>query len=169
MRQTIDSLLNLLKSQVSHYQKLSKLLEQEQKYLIELNLEKLQETTKKKEDTVLDIKILIEPLAIEIKTLAQRLGLNTNPLPTLAQLARHLREPWSGELRKAAQKLARNKTDVLRHNHDNQHFIQDALGLIEGSLKILTGANLEKAHQYLPTGQHAAAKPVAPVKLNREV
>jgi len=169
MHQNADNLLDLLQSQIGHYQKLSELLEQEQKNLIELNLDKLQKISKVKEDTVQDIKLLIEPLAGEIKTLAQKLGLETNPLPTLTQLTEYLSGPLSGRLRKSAQDLAAIKTDVFKHNQDNQHFIQETLGLIEGSLGILTGANLGKAKQYLPNGQQAATESSRPVKLSREI
>ncbi|MBW1709096.1 MAG: flagellar protein FlgN [Deltaproteobacteria bacterium] len=169
MYQADDNLLALLKRQISHYQKLNKLLEAERKNLIKLDLDNLQKITKVKESTIQDIRLLVEPIAAKIKDLAQKQGLETDPIPTLAQLAGTFSEPMSGRLRKSAQDLARIKTDVFRHNQDNHNYIKDALGLIENSLGILTGTKLAEAQRYLPTGQQAVTRPVGSIKLNREI
>ena len=169
MFQMADQLLDLLNRQISLYQKLGKLLDEEQQNLIELDLDRLQKITRIKEETAQDITFLIEPVSNKIKELARNLGLKTEPLPLLALLAEALPEPNSGRLRRSSQDLARIKTDIFRHNQDNQNFIEETLGLITDSLTVLTGVSLTEADQYLPTGERAASKSMGPIKLNREV
>jgi len=162
-------LMFLINRQIENYKRLAGLIEDEQKGLMNLDLDLLHETTRAKEGVAEDIRLLVQPLAERIREFARTSGLPADPLPTLAQLAEHTEKPLAEFFRKSGQTLARLKRDISRHNKDNRWFIQEALGLVENSLSILTGVTLNETHQYQQTGLKVRSQPLSPLRLNREV
>ena len=169
MSTTDRGLKFLINRQINNYKRLTGLIEDEQKGLLDLDLDLLQETAKAKEEVAEDIRLLVQPLAEQIQEFAHKSGLPADPLPTLARLAEHTLNPFAEFLRKSGQTLTRLKRDISRHNQDNRRFIQEALGLAENSLSILTGVKLDEADQYQQTGLKVRSKSLSPLKLNREV
>ncbi|MBW2624344.1 MAG: flagellar export chaperone FlgN [Deltaproteobacteria bacterium] len=162
-------LMFLINRQIDNYKRLAGLIEDEQKGLMDLDLDLLQETVKAKEEVAGDIRLLVQPLAERIQEFARKSGLPADPLPTLAQLAEHTKNPFAEFFRKSGQTLARLKRDISRHNQDNRSFIQETLGLVENFLSILTGVKLDETDQYQQTGLKVRSQPLNPLKLNREV
>jgi flagellar biosynthesis/type III secretory pathway chaperone len=162
-------LMALINRQIENYRRLAGLIEDEQQNLIDLNLDQLWETVKAKEQVAEDIKLLVKPLAEAIRELAREADLPTDPLPTLAQLSGITENPMAEFLRKSGQTLARLKRDITRHNQDNRGFIEDALGLAENSLSILTGVKFNQAGRYQKTGLKVQSPSMIPMKLNREI
>ncbi len=159
----------LINRQIENYRRLAGLIENEQQNLIDLNLDRLWETVKAKEQVAEDIKLLVKPLAEAISELAMETDLPTDPLPTLAQLSGVTKNPLAEFLRKSGQTLARLKRDISRHNQDNRGFIQEALGLVENSFSILTGVKSNQADRYQQTGLKVQSHSMIPMKLNREI
>jgi hypothetical protein len=162
-------LMFLINRQIDNYKRLAGLIEDEQKGLMDLDLDLLQETVKAKEEVAEDIRLLVRPLAERIQEFARRAGLPADPLPSLAQLAEHTENPFAEFFRKSGRALARLKRDISRHNKDNRRFIQEALGLVENSLSILTGVKFDETDQYQRRGLKVRSQPMNPLKLNREV
>jgi hypothetical protein len=168
MRPDVTELLEQLARHFRLYQELAELLAREQENLIHFNLDRLAETARSKGMIVERIRQSVLRVAENIRTVAARLGLAGEPLPTLARLAEALEEPASGRLRRAGQRLARLKNDTFRHNHDNQGYVQEALGLVEDCLSVVKDAVQPASGRYLPTGLVAAGASQA-LKLNRNV
>ncbi len=162
-------LMALLNRQTENYRRLAGLIEDEQQNLIDLNLDRLRETVKAKAQVAEDIKLLVKPLAEAIGELARETDLPTDPLPTLTQLSGVTENPLAEFLRKSGRTLTRLKRDISRHNQDNRGFIEDALGLVENSLSILTGMKPNQADRYQQTGLRVQSQSMIPMKLNREI
>ncbi len=169
MNSATMGLMALINRQIENYRRLAGLIEDEQRNIIDLNLDQLRETVKAKEQVAEDIKFLVKPLAEAIRELARETDLPTDPLPTLAQLSGITENPLAEFLRKSGQTLARLKRDITRHNQDNRGFIKEAIGLAENSLSILTGVKLNQAGRYQQTGLKVQSPSMIPMKLNREI
>lgn len=169
MNSATMELMALINRQIENYRRLAGLIEDEQRNLIDLNLDQLRETVKAKEQVAEDIKLLVKPLAEAIGELARETDLPTDPLPTLAQLSGITENPMAEFLRKSGQTLARLKRDITRHNKDNRGFIEDALRFAENSLSILTGVKLNQTGRYQQTGLKVQSPSMIPMKLNKEI
>ncbi len=169
MNSATMGLMALINRQIENYRRLAGLIEDEQRNLIDLNLDQLRETVKAKEQVAEDIKLLVKPLAEAIGELARETDLPTDPLPTLAQLSGITENPMAEFLRKSGQTLARLKRDISRHNQDNRGFIEDALRFAENSLSILTGVKLNQTGRYQQTGLKVQSPSMIPMKLNKEI
>lgn len=169
MNQSAERVFNGVTSRIGHYKALNQLMDLEQKYLIDLDLENLKETARAKEKTIGRIKTQAEPLAASIKELGQTLGIKGETLPTLAELSQTLDEPYSIKLRQAGRELAQIRSEVNIHNLDNKNFVQDVLDLMQDSLAVLTGTLPSSADNYQPDGGQTVSKPIKPAKLNREI
>lgn len=168
IRPDVTDLLERIERHLELYEELAQVLVREQENLIHFSLDRLAETSRSKGMIVERIGHSVLQVAETIRTLAARLGLPGEPLPTLAGLAETLDEPASGRLRRAGQRLARLKNDTFRHNQDNQDYIQEALGLVEDYLSVVRDAVQPASGRYLATGLVAAGEPQA-LKLNRNV
>ncbi|MEE9436368.1 MAG: flagellar protein FlgN [Candidatus Adiutricales bacterium] len=169
MNSATMGLMALINRQIENYRRLAGLIEDEQRNLIDLNLDQLRETVKAKEQVAEDIKLLVKPLAEAIGELARETDLPTDPLPTLAQLSGITENPMAEFLRKSGQTLARLKRDISTHNQDNRGFIEDALRFAENSLSILTGVKLNQTGRYQQTGLKVQSPSMIPMKLNKEI
>lgn len=169
MNSATMGLMALINRQIENYRRLAGLIEDEQRNLIDLNLDQLRETVKAKEQVAEDIKLLVKPLAEAIRELARETDLPTDPLPTLAQLSGITENPMAEFLRKSGQTLARLKRDISRHNQDNRGFIEDALRFAENSLSILTGVKPNQTGRYQQTGLKVQSPSMIPMKLNKEI
>jgi len=168
MKQT-EKLLDLLARHIGFYQNLAELLSQEQKSLITLDHDHLLRLARAKEIIIKEIAKNSGLLAGRVRQLAERYGLNLEPLPSLIQLSEVCPEPFSGPLRRAGHTLARLKQDVSLHNRDNQDYVKEALGLIESTLNILTGQDIDSAKGYAFSGHRSKQKTTRPLRLSREV
>lgn len=168
MRPDVSELLERIERHLELYQELAEILVREQENLIRFNLDRLAETSRSKGTIVERIGQSVARVAESIRTLAAGLGLPGEPLPTLAGLSEALDEPASGRLRRAAQRLARLKNDTFGHNQDNQDYVKEAIGLVEGYLSVVRDAVQPASGRYLPTGMVAAGAS-QPLKLDRNV
>ncbi len=169
MNRHLNELVSLLDNQLASYQSLIDLLNEEKAALLNLDLEKVQETAKTKENAVLKIRLLLPALTESIKETGIILGLPEDPLPTLAELSAAAPQPWSARIRQAGLALARLKRAVARHNEANKSFVQESLQMTSDSIAILTGAVFRQQGGYKSNGQKSASGDYGPTRLSREV
>ena len=169
MEALLEHLTKIMAQHIGGYDRLAQLLLQEQAALIEHDLERIQKVSKAKETLALKIKLLLPAVSQAIQDTARALGLSSDPLPTMAELAAAAPDPWAGRLRLAGLRLARLKQSVTMQNQANHAYVQEALDLISGSIAILTGAALAPKAGYMRNGQTTEAAGHRPVRLSREV
>jgi hypothetical protein len=166
----MHELCALLDAHLERYQALVDYLAEEKKLLLALDLDGLWAYSLRKEELGRDIQAHIRELETGISEAALALGLPSDPLPLLADLAARLPQPWSGRLSAGAQHLARLKNIILRENEASQAFIAESLRLVNESVAILTGATQIRGEGYSSSGGGQGEKrPTLPVKLSREV
>lgn len=165
----IKKLCDALDSHLGRYQLLVDFLEEEKKCLLELDLDRLFVSSKKKEELALDIEQNIKELVDKISEAALMLGLSLSPQPLLVDLVPHLPRPFDNRLNDGSIKLARLKNTIQRENEANRKFIEEAMRLVNESVNILSGANQLKGDGYGKDGRQGEKKMTLPVKLSKEV
>ena len=165
----IHELCALLDGHLELYQALADCLAEEKKLLLDLDLEALWESSRRKEELGLDILAHIRELETGISETALALGLPPSPPPLLADLAAHLPEPWRNRLGEGARRLARLKNIILRENEAGRSYMAESLRLVNESIDILTGASQLRGEGYTNGGGQGEKRPSLPVKLSREV
>jgi hypothetical protein len=166
----IQNLAEQLDGHLERYQSLIDFLEYERKCLLSLDLEGLMTTSQHKEVLARNIQESISKLTDSLMVASLMLGLNTDPSPTLAEVAAQCPQPFDNMINDGAIKLARLKNIIARENEANKLFIEQSLNLINDSLNILTGADKIKGDGYRKDGsKDKGVKKSLPIKLSKEV
>jgi len=165
----VQNLCNILAGHLGRYQTLVDYVAEEKQYLLELDLDGLFASSKKKEELALDIQNNIGELVAAINETALMLGLPLDPQPLLADLAARLPKPFDNQVNDGAIRLERLKNNILRENEANRHFVEEAIKMVNESINILTGANQLKGDGYKKDGTQGEKKLTLPVKLSRAV
>ncbi|MDR2443559.1 MAG: flagellar protein FlgN [Deltaproteobacteria bacterium] len=166
----IKNLADLLDIHLERYQSLIDFLDHEKKCLLSLDLEGLLVTSQQKEQLGRNIIKSIEELTISLSETALMLGMDTDPLPTLAEVAAHCPRPYDNRINDGAITLCRLKNIIVRENEANRHFIEQSLNLVNDSLNILTGADRFQVEGYRKDGtKDKSVKKSQPTKISKEV
>ncbi|MDR2459709.1 MAG: flagellar protein FlgN [Deltaproteobacteria bacterium] len=166
----ISQLSEALQEHTARYQELIDFLEDEKKYLLNLDLDGLLLVSKAKEKLAKIILASNEKLTEKIACAALMLGLPLDPPPTLAAIAMATPGPFGAKLSEMASTLARLKNLIVRENATAKHFVEHSLELVTESLNILSGANQLKGDGYSSDGKkEKTVKRGLPSKLSREV
>lgn len=169
METRLDRLLELVEGHIACYEELVEVLKQEQKALLSMDLQQVQENSKAKEAIVRKLKLGVTPLSETILQTARDLGLPVDPQPALIELAGAAVSPWSEKLSRVALTLTRIKRTVASQNEANKAFVKESLNMIGGTISLLTGAPKPEKSGYLASGQRAQAYAARPVRLSREI
>jgi hypothetical protein len=166
----IQSLEESLLGQLAKYQELIDFLEIEKQRLLNLDLDGLLVVGKAKEKLAKSIIKSGESLKDSILEAALMLKLPSDPLPTLAEIAKAVPGPFGLRLSDGASKLARLKNLILRENAMAKRFVEESLDLVTDSINILSGASQIKAEGYGSDGKKdKGVKKALPSKISREV
>jgi hypothetical protein len=166
----ITNLAEQLDVHLERYQSLIDFLNNERKYLLDLDLDGLLRTSQQKESLSMEIKESIDRLTESLTQASCMLGLDSSVTPTLAEIAALCPKPYDNRINDGSIKLARLKNIISMENEANRHFIEFSLNLINESLNYLTGADKIKADSYRQDGsKDKSLKKALPTKLSKEV
>ena len=104
--------------------------------VIAANLEKLNETTKAKENLLLKLRILDEQRSYLLRKLADALGKPENTL-SLKNLSNMVEAPHASRLKRSRAKLLSLITEVQTANSQNRALFSHSLELVRGSMNLL--------------------------------
>jgi hypothetical protein len=166
----VAKLAQALKDHLGRYQKLVDYLSAEKKCLLSLDLDGLLATSQAKEALGREIQGGTSVLIDRLSDAALMLGLPPSPPPTLSELANLCPEPFGNQINDMTIALVRLKNVILRENEANRRFVQEALGLVNGSINALTGADQLKGDSYGQDGsKDQGVKKSRPTKVSKEV
>jgi hypothetical protein len=169
MKKTFIELIKRAEAYVGLYQGLSDLLDEEHQALLARDLKTAQKLGRTKLVHTQKIETEAALLADSICRAARRVGMDADPPPALAELARRAPKPARPRLARAGWKLARLKREVAAKNETSRTFVNESLRILSGSLSILTGAVALEKPGYSQPGIKKRRPETKPVRLNREV
>jgi hypothetical protein len=166
----IQRLEEELDGHLGRYTELIDFLEQEKRYLLNLDLDGLLVLSRAKEELARRIIRGSEGFKEHLSMAASMLGFDAGSNPTLAEVAGRCPLPFSNRLADGAMTLSRLKNQILRENEQARRYTEESLGLVTDSINILSGANQLKGDSYGNDGKKdKGVKKSLPSKLSRDV
>ncbi len=157
----VDRLVDLLRAEEELYLELRAALQQEQRCLVELDAETLDEAVHQKETLVAEARVLAESRSEVVEQLAHAVGIAEEP-PTLSRIAAALGAEASA-LRQAHGRLSALVAAVRELLDVNAGFAGEAMTQVRGTLRLL-GRLAPTSGTY---GRHGSAEPGSPGRLVR--
>jgi flagellar biosynthesis/type III secretory pathway chaperone len=137
MEQLLNRLLTLLVDEIGLYRSLLAVYQGERQALLSFLLDKIMETSKKKENLILKVKILEEQRIHIIDQIAARLNQPASDL-TLTRLAEKVDIRYSYRLSTLGAELFSVLEEMNTLHHANRSLIAHCQGLVSGSLTFLS-------------------------------
>ena len=137
MELLLNNLLSLLKGEIGLYASMLMALQKEKKAIVDSNHKELIETSRKKENLFLKIRILEEQRLSVLEKLAQGLGQPSQDL-TLSKLSQLVQEPQTTQLVDCHSTLLSLAQSIQEINLSNKELLTHSLDLVKGSLSLLS-------------------------------
>ena len=137
MEQLLNRLLMLLMDEVGLYRSLLAVYQDERQALLSFSLDSITETSKKKENLILKVKILEEQRIAIVDQLAKNLNQPAADL-TLTRLAEKVDIRYSYRLSTLGAELSSVLEEIGALHHANRSLITHCQGLVSGSLAFLS-------------------------------
>ena len=132
----LNELAGLLEQETELYQALLEAIGNEKQAVIAANLEKLNETTKAKENLLLKLRILDEQRSHLLRKLADLLGQPADDL-TLKNLSQMVAAPHATRLKRCRTKLLSLIGKIQTANSQNRALFSHSIELVKGSMNLL--------------------------------
>lgn len=132
----LTELSGLLEQETELYQELLAAIDKEKRAVIATDLEKLNETTKVKENLLLKLRILEEQRSHLLRKLADLLGQPEETL-SLKNLSRMVEAPHASRLKRCRTKLLSVITKIQAANGQNRALFSHSLELVKSSMNLL--------------------------------
>ncbi len=136
-QQLPPQLFELLDHEVKLYEELLQILREEQRVLVEMDIETLISLSKKKENQLLKIRLLDESLQEMMKGLT---GYPPTKTMGLSALAAFSTPTDAARINNYLTLLSKTRDSILDLNVLNKRFIEDTLGYLNDAIFLLTGA-----------------------------
>lgn len=141
-QQLPPQLFELLDHEVKLYGELLQILHEEQRVLVEMDIETLISLSKKKENQLLKIRLLDESLQEMMKSLSGYTQAKTMGLSALAAFS----TPADAvRINNCLNLLSKTRDSILELNVLNKRFIEDTLGYLNDAIFLLTGAAMTQS------------------------
>ncbi len=150
MNGLLTELSGLLEQETELYQALLSAIEKEKQAVIAANLEKLNETTKAKENLLLKLRILDERRSHLLRKLADVLGQPENTL-SLKNLSQMVAAPHASRLKRSRTKMLSLIGKIQAANNQNRALFSHSLELVKGSMSLLNNL-MTSSPVYFRTG-----------------
>ena len=137
MELLLDDLLGLLEGEIGLYASMLLALQKEKKAIVDSNHKALNETSRKKENLFLKIRILEEQRISILKKLAQELGQSSQDL-TLSKLSQLVQEPHSTRLVDCHSTFLSLAQSIQEINQSNKTLLTHSLDLVKTSVSLLS-------------------------------
>ena len=132
----LTELSGLLEQETELYQALLTAIDKEKQAVISTNLDKLNETTKVKENLLLKLRILDEQRTHLLRKLADFLGRSEDTL-SLNNLSRMVEAPHASRLKRYRTLLLTLIAKIQTANSQNRALFSHSLELVKGSMNLL--------------------------------
>ena len=163
-KQLPPQFFELLDHEVKLYEELLQILHDEQRVLVEMDIETLISLSKKKENQLLKIRLLDESLQEMMKSLAGYPQAETMGISALVAFS----TPTDAvRINNCLTLLSKTRDSILKLNVLNKRFIEDTLGYLNDAIFLLTGAAMTQA-VYGARGL-TQQRVSGPVRINAEV
>jgi len=139
MEKLLNSLLMLLLDEVALYRSMLVVCQDERQALLSFALDNITETSKKKENLILKVKILEEQRTHIIDQIAANLNLPASDL-TITRLAEKVDIRYSHRLSTLGAELSSVLNDIKVLQNSNRSLITHSQGLVSGSLAFLSNS-----------------------------
>jgi hypothetical protein len=147
MNVLLDSLLKVLKAEISLYQSLHLILQKQRNAVVQCELKALKKTGDSKENLLLKLTKLEAQRTKVMARLAASLAV-PQPDLTLKKIARLIHEPYTSELRNVRADLIAVLQGIQEANHDNLALFKHSHELMKGSLALLNKCILNNSVYY---------------------
>lgn len=132
----LTELSGLLEQETGLYQALLAAIDKEKRAVVATDLEKLNETTKAKENLLLKLRILDEQRSHLLRKLADFLGQPEDAL-SLKKLSQMVEAPHASRLERCRTKLLSLIAKIQAANSQNRALFSHSLELVKGSMNLL--------------------------------
>jgi flagellar biosynthesis/type III secretory pathway chaperone len=133
----LTNLIGLLEQAKELYQSLLAVMQNERDAVVGLNLKKLNEACKSKDNLLLKLRILDEQKGQLVVRLANQLGFSPHKL-TITKLSQLVEEPYARRLKECSKALLALIHTLQETNRHNKSLLSHSLELIKGSYNLLT-------------------------------
>jgi len=135
MKKIAQEIINILKGELNIYREMLSVLESERTFLINFNVERIFEVSKKKETLAVQLKVLEETRRQILKTYADESGIDFKSL-TLSIIAERLDNGLKSDIINLRDEIRSIVERCFELNRHNSYLIQNSLGLLQQSLSI---------------------------------
>jgi flagellar biosynthesis/type III secretory pathway chaperone len=151
MNALLDNLLQILKAEISFYQSLQSILQQQRQAIINCEVKSLKKTAERKE-AFLSKSTNFEAQRTKVMAkLAEVLAVPQSKL-TLKKIIRLIQEPYASELRKVRAEITAVLEEIRKTNQDNLELFRHSHRLVQSSLALLNKCILNGS-VYYPSGK----------------
>ena len=147
MNVLLDSLLQVLKTEISLYQSLHLILQKQRNAVVQCELNVLNKAGDTKENLLLKLTKLEARRTKVMARIAKSLA-EAQPDLTLKKIIRLIHEPYASELRDVRANLIRVLQGIQAANQDNLALFQHSRELMKGSLALLNRCILNSSVYY---------------------
>ena len=147
MNALLDNLLQILKAEISFYQSLQSILQQQRRAIINCDVQSLKKTTDRKEEFLSRSTQLEAQRTKVMAKLAELLAVPKSKL-TLKEITRLIQEPYASDLLNVRTDLTAVLERIHKTNQDNLNLFRHAQRWVQSSLALLNKCILNGSVYY---------------------